>query len=981
MRTHTPLRRRHLAGALLSCAPFLFPYAGADMGAESAAAAGRAPARPDAVIPEVDFAPQNELVVSSPDVANWVLSYPMVQPLVPPAGAAWAREASEAATRGALAEAVFSLDALPAEHRDLDWHLYRGNLLLRIGMLEEAAGDLRAALKLAPDEPRALALASVIASASGKVDTAEETARRATRLAPASGPAWLALSYTQQARGDLDGALASTCRAQEADTRHGAAWIRDAELHLARGRTGDAKASANHALALQPDSAIAHSMTALVALLEGDDNRARAGFEQAVTLAPTDANARFGLALAHIRQGNLSQARDELEIAVGRAPNNSLFLAYLGRVRLAMGEEDQARALFDQARKLDPRNPDPWLFGGMAHLLDNRPASALMDFREAGDRIAGRRVYRGSKLLSQDEALNHIDQSRALEALGFREPAMEQARLAAEDQCCGAALRQLADAYALFPRGIQARRSLALMSLFDARPGQLPLLLDAVPGVGSAAAGVPSHTLPQGLEPRPSGLNEYSSLFANDGWRLAVDSHVGGFDTWDEQVRVGGRAGGLGLGFAQRFLQSEGPDGRATDNRNWQLLMHGELSQGVSAFLEYRNSTSHHEEVFFPYDPFLVLPMEVDDRIRVARLGSSVQTGANGQLNLLFSRQWRQQNVDNPATESPGRADMPEIQYRHRWDRFSLILGASRFHDRGDYDFVGGPSFPNEALATSLYGYGSWRPGQDWLMTLGLSHVDFSQDGGTIEYTRSMPKLGVRWSPFSGASLRFAALESAALPKTGGAGLEPLEVAGTQQWFGDEIGTIVRRLKLSWEQRLTSSLTIAMETSHDRLSVPGALVLDRQYERGSKAGLYWQLPLDSLSAWEGGLRLTYDRVEQNRPNIITDNNNIRRQLAQHWSLGANLAGPHGLGFQAALTRVEAAQRIEPFTIPLFEDGQHFWITDLALSRTFSRGRGQFSFGVRNATDRDLGRYQEIDPLLPRFSPQRFTYARLQWRFD
>lgn len=210
-------------------------------------------------------------------------------------------------------------------------------------------------------------------------------------------------------------------------------------------------------------------------------------------------------------------------------------------------------------------------------------------------------------------------------------------------------------------------------------------------------------------------------------------------------------------------------------------------------------------------------------------------------------------------------------------------------------------------------------------------------------------------------------------------------MAGVQQWFGEELGNVVRRVTVNWEQQLAPGLSLLLEAGNDRVSVPGNIAgdffFDHQYERSSRAGVYWRLPTDRLSLWEGGVRLTYDRLEQDRPNLGTDNNNIRRQLARHWTLGANLAGPQGLGFQATLTRVGAAQRIEPFTIPLFEDKQQFWMTDLAVSRSFSRGKGQMSLGVRNATDRDMGRYQEIDPLLPRFSPRRFTYARLQWHFD
>lgn len=650
----------------------------------------------ETVIPELDLSPQDNLIVSSQDTANWILSYPAVLPLTPPPQAAWAEEAKESVGRGAFAETIFLLESTPLQQQDADWRVYRANLLLRIGMVEEADLDLHAALKLAPNHPKALALASVVASVRGRMDNALDLGRRATRLDPASGTAWLALSYTQQAQGDLEAALDSTRQAQTAAPDNGTCWIREAELHLAQGRMKAAQTAADRALTIQPDSSIAQSTRALVALLQQDSKLARSGFEHAVRINPVDANARFGLSLAHIQNGDLPRARDELLSAIERAPNNGLFHAYLGRVYLGLGEEDQARDEFNLSGKLDPNSSAAWLFKGQAALQANRPASALTDIQEAATRNSGRRVYRGSKLLDADMALNHIDQSRAYEALGFREPALEQARMAVEYGCCAAALRNLADAYALAPRGIQARRALALQSLFDTAPGVLPLELDVVQGVGGSAANVPGHALPGGLEPRPAGLNEYSTLFAPAGWQLAVNGNLGGFNTWGEQVRLAGHAGGLGFGFAQLIQMSDGPDGKGLDNRNWQMLMQGRINAGLSAFVEYRHATSIRDEIYFPFDPILVTPMALNERVHVARLGASFQTSPDGSVRLLFSRQWRRQDVESPglSTQAPGVADMPEIQYRHAWDHFTLILGASRFHDDGDFIFTGGPAIP-----------------------------------------------------------------------------------------------------------------------------------------------------------------------------------------------------------------------------------------------------------------------------------------------
>lgn len=989
MTSNVSSKRNILSLALSVCwAPF---FAGQLHAASPASHAVMSTAGPGTVIPELDLSPQDELIVSNQDTANWVLSYPAVLPLIPPANAPWAGDAQESVARGALAETIFLLESVPTGRQDVDWHVYRANLLLRIGMLEDAEAGLRTALKLSPDHLQALALASVVASARGRKDDALNLAQRATRLDPNSGAAWLALSYTQQAQGQLEAALASTRLAQASGPGNATGWIREAELHLAEGRLGAAQDSADRALAIQPDSSIAHSTRALLALLRGDGVSARSGFEHAVRLNPVDANARFGLGLAHIQQGNWHRARDEFEIAVNRAPNNSLFLSYLGRTHLAMGEDETAQALFERAKKADPNNPIPWLFSSLKHLQENRPASALDDIQASARRNEARKVYRGQTLLSDDRVSNQIDLTNALLALGFPELSLRAAQEAVEfGGTNSAAYRNLADAYGQVGRGTQARRSLALQSLFDAPLGHLPMALDVAQGIGSAS-NVPTHSLPGGLGPRQVGLNEYAALFDPAGWRLALDGNLGGHGTWGEQVRLGGRLGEIGIGFAQFSQKSDGIDGKLLDNDTWQGVLQARISPKASAFLEYRHVSSLREEILFPYDPlpFLVIPLDADEKARIGRLGLNWRLNEHATLKLLLSRQWRDQKFDYTdagfSALLTGTADMPEIQYQGTWDDFVLTLGASRFDETGKtvYSFdPPGVSSQSDLTAPLFYGYGTWRPNTELTLTLGLSHVDFSQDGNSIAYDRTMPKFGLSWKPTASSQFRFTALEAVALPKTGGSGLEPVTVAGMQQWFGDEIGVVHKRVGMSWEQALTPSLSLIIEASHDRLLVPGffgSTLLDPQYERQAKAGLYWRLPDSWLASWEGGLHLTVDRLDQERPNMTTDNNNVKRQIARHWTLGGQFSGPRGLGLNLGLTRVDANQSF--LTSTPFSDNQGFWMADLAMTWNFDRNRKRLSLGVRNATDQDIGRYQEADTLMPRFAANRYFYGRLQWQFD
>ncbi|KMY86818.1 TPR domain protein [Candidatus Paraburkholderia calva] len=77
--------------------------------------------------------------------------------------------------------------------------------------------------------------------------------------------------------------------------------------------------------------------------------------EKAVSLAPNDAFIMDSLGWARYRQGNAAEAEKILKNAYNLQPNAEIG-AHLGEVQWKSGQQDQARATFRQAQKLEPDN-------------------------------------------------------------------------------------------------------------------------------------------------------------------------------------------------------------------------------------------------------------------------------------------------------------------------------------------------------------------------------------------------------------------------------------------------------------------------------------------------------------------------------------------------------------------------------------------------------------------------------------------------
>jgi predicted TPR repeat methyltransferase len=174
--------------------------------------------------------------------------------------------------------------------------------------LVEAQALYRRVLELAPNHPRALHYAGVLAHQQGRSDEAVALIERSLALDPDCADSYSNLGIIFQSDGRLDAAIDAYRRAIAIDPAHANAYSNLGVLLRATGKPSEAEAAYRTAIQLNPDHIDAY--TNLGILLTGlkRTEEASACFCKVITLRPKHREARRLLALAHCTLGEIGEA-------------------------------------------------------------------------------------------------------------------------------------------------------------------------------------------------------------------------------------------------------------------------------------------------------------------------------------------------------------------------------------------------------------------------------------------------------------------------------------------------------------------------------------------------------------------------------------------------------------------------------------------------------------------------------------------------
>jgi tetratricopeptide (TPR) repeat protein len=331
---------------------------------------------------------------------------------------------------------------------------------LATGDAAAARAELEAVLASSPDALRPLVMLSELHLTQNRKAEAAVAARRASVAHPDSVAAHVAAAQAAQAAFDLGAAgreLDAAIAIDPTDTR---ALVNRARIRFGTGDSEGARQDADRAAARAPDDAQLRSLLGFIRMAEGDEAAARADFDAAVGSDGALGEPHLGLGLLHFRAGQYDEGLLEMLTATLLEPKVSLYQSYLGKAYYQLERFPEGLAALASGKRLDPRDPTPWLYTSFFLRDLNRQVEALDELRRAIALNDNRAVYRSRLLLDRDLATKNVSLAKIYNQLGFEAwGAFEALNSLNADLTNSSAHLFLADTYGNLPDRSQAQSS------------------------------------------------------------------------------------------------------------------------------------------------------------------------------------------------------------------------------------------------------------------------------------------------------------------------------------------------------------------------------------------------------------------------------------------------------------------------------------------------------------------------------------------
>jgi predicted TPR repeat methyltransferase len=202
-------------------------------------------------------------------------------------------------------------------------------LLQKSEQFGDAHEVYRRVLQTAPDHPRALHYAGVLAHQQGRNDEALALIERSLALVPDQADWHSNLGLVLQSHGRLDLAIDSYRRAIAIDPSHANAYNNVGVLLRATGQPAEAEVAYRAAIQLNPEHIDAYTNLGILLNALKRTEEAAACYCKVITLRPKHREARKLLALAHCTLGEIAEAVKIFEQWLEEEPGDPIALHML----------------------------------------------------------------------------------------------------------------------------------------------------------------------------------------------------------------------------------------------------------------------------------------------------------------------------------------------------------------------------------------------------------------------------------------------------------------------------------------------------------------------------------------------------------------------------------------------------------------------------------------------------------------------------
>ena len=813
------------------------------------------------------------------------------------------------------------------------------------------------------------ALESVIQIALNDREAALRLAESAVQANPGNARARAAQSYAKQAKLDPEGALEAAERAFEID---GSAFskARVSELLLVLGRVSKARRAADMAVSLDANEPRALQMLGFTSLANLMADDALSAFKRAIDLDSSDPYSRLGSGLARIRLGHLEDGLAELQIASLLDPSNSLIRSYLGKAlfeKRRSATDALAGEQFILAKRLDPLDPTPWLYNALRLARSSEPVRSMEETQRSKELNDRRAPYRSRLLLDDDAAVRSADLVRSYRDLGFGQVAEKETfGVTATDPTSFAGHRLLAEAFYERPRHSAAQVSEALQAQVWQPLNASPLQIDRLDD---------SSFILRGAGPGSPGLNEYSSLFTQEGVHAQGSGLVGSNNTRGHQAGLSILSGSFAASLGSFAYETDGiQSGWGLEKKLLNGYLQIQPTSDSSVFVEARKTQRTQGDLqgnFFGE----IQSLRLLESRQLTRVGGRVGFDDTWSMAAVGTYLDGDSTTEFPAGSELIRIKGPEhsfeLQAVRRLHSGWFMMGAGHYRAEGTTTFLGSPS--NAASETgSVYAYGGFEPIPSMLrVDLGLS-VDRVQDGAlSTSIERTNPKLGFVFKPIPRLSIRAASLRNTRKGAVADQTIEPSNVAGFNQLYDDSLGTASRRNGIAIDYAIDSTTFAGVEGTRRNFNIPQFFTNPQEFfewrEREARAYLY-VAPSERVATT---IEYIYERITEH-PQFFQTFLDVRTRRIP---IGVRVFSP-ALNTMIGLTATHVSQDGLFLKQGVFQPAESsFWVADVSASYQLPRRMGVVSLEVRNLFNKSY-LFQETDILKPTLARQRFAFLRI-----
>ena len=828
-------------------------------------------------------------------------------------------------------------------------------LLVQHAFLQMVSGDipraltaLKKAIEIDPTHSYAYSLLSQIYLIQNKKREAADLAQRAITTNPYSPIAYLSKSLVSQAYFELDGAIEAVNMALKLDPKNVHALINLAQLLFGSDKTKEALEVIRKALTLAPNDSQANTLYGFILLSQSEAIEAKPFFQKAIQIDSTQGQPHLGLGLAYIMQGEVEEGIGEILIATALEPKVSIYYSYLGKAYYLQRRFDLAFIALEQAKKLDPHDPTPYLYSGIFLEDLNRPGETIKELRKSVELNDNRAVYRSRFLLDRDKATKNVNLASAYERLNLAAWATDQAILSTQiDPANSAAHLFLGSAFGKLRDRTQAYGSEILLTRL-----LMPVNTNSF-----------------------SSFNDYTSLFEIPRLEWFINNLQGSFDTHNSSSRLTGGTSRMAMGQLVSYGSTDGFRRRNDDERDRQSI----------TFFKYALSPKHNLLLTLQHlgaeegDHGFELISEDNDpnernryRVTTGEIGLHSHFGPNSDFLLLLAGMGREFDKRDPdyfylLRDIPGLMDIPvyerrlmnspyfKLQSEYLWKvgRHYLISGIDYLDGSFTNDRRRVVYFPalDETIVTDLdkikvaqdffsyYLHDNWKIHPSILLTLALRY-DRLRDGWpfaekTLRSSHLSPQLGLSYLLSSATTLRLAAIK--AVQTHSEASISPTHIAGFLLSQNEMTSTRSLGYYLDLDHQLDVQTFLRLSFSRKRRKIPF-------FEYDTEGNLFRSHLVGRF--WDGGF--TLNRLLTNRLALITDyhylrsGDNIGKREDHQLEVGLSYVHPKGWSWH--LTQTYLAQKAGHYGEPMHDD---FFITNMAFSYEFPGKWGFINFEISN----------------------------------